>query len=96
MFNFMVGMNAVTYDYNYSWSQKLQLLDYSNPQFDGFGTQTSAVIPAGIHSLVSLDVSTITLRKDIFLKQTFVMTERLNSPKTFNGAGILLSHSDGG
>ncbi len=42
MFNFMVGMNGVTYDYNYSWSQKLQLLDYTNPQFDlASGTQTS-------------------------------------------------------
>ncbi len=42
MFNFMVGMNAVAYDYNYSWSQKLQLLDYTNPQFDlASGTQTS-------------------------------------------------------
>ena len=42
MFNFMVGMNSVAYDYNYSWSQKLQLLDYTNPQFDlASGTQTS-------------------------------------------------------
>ena len=42
LLNFMLGMNAVAYEYNYSWSQKLQLMDYSNPQFDlASGTQTS-------------------------------------------------------
>ncbi len=42
IFNFMLGMNVVAYDYNNSWSQKLQLMDYTNPQFDlASGTQTS-------------------------------------------------------
>lgn len=33
-FKFMVGANRVTYDYTDNWSQKKDLLDITNPQFD--------------------------------------------------------------
>lgn len=42
MFNFMVGLNAVKYDYAYHWSQIADLIDINNPQFGlATGTQTS-------------------------------------------------------
>lgn len=41
-FKFMAGMNRVTYDEKYNWSQKTTLLDINNPQFDlAVGTQTA-------------------------------------------------------
>lgn len=42
IFKFMVGINSQTYKYDSNWSQKTQLIDYSNPQFDlATGTQTA-------------------------------------------------------
>jgi TonB-linked SusC/RagA family outer membrane protein len=42
-FNFMLGLNRVSYEYAYNWSQITQLIDYSNPQFDlATGTQTAS------------------------------------------------------
>ncbi|WP_163323438.1 SusC/RagA family TonB-linked outer membrane protein [Draconibacterium mangrovi] len=41
-FNFMAGMNRVAYDVASNWSQKTELIDYNNPQFDlATGTQTA-------------------------------------------------------
>lgn len=40
--HFLAGMNAVKYDYAYSWSQITKLIDINNPQFTlANGTQTS-------------------------------------------------------
>ncbi len=42
-FNFMLGLNRVSYESAYNWSQITQLIDYSNPQFDlATGTQTTS------------------------------------------------------
>ncbi|MBE0679579.1 MAG: SusC/RagA family TonB-linked outer membrane protein [Bacteroidales bacterium] len=42
-FRFMVGMNRVSYENAYNWSQTTQLIDYNNPQFDlAYGTQTTS------------------------------------------------------
>ena len=39
----LLGLNSVDYKYSYNWSQKTQLIDYANPQFDlATGTQTSS------------------------------------------------------
>jgi len=41
-FNFMAGMNRVGYEVASNWSQKLELIDINNPQFDlATGTQTA-------------------------------------------------------
>lgn len=41
-FNFMLGMNRVAYEVASNWSQKLELIDYENPQFNlATGTQTA-------------------------------------------------------
>ncbi len=41
-FKFMAGMNLVTYKEKYNWSQKNDLFDITNPQFDlAVGTQTA-------------------------------------------------------
>lgn len=40
---FLLGMNRVSYENAYNWSQITQLIDYSNPQFDlATGTQTAS------------------------------------------------------
>ena len=42
MFKFMLGFQAVGYDYTGVWGKKMTLIDISNPQFDlATGTQTS-------------------------------------------------------
>ena len=41
-FNFMAGMQSVSYESVSHWSQKMELMDYTNPQFNlATGTQTS-------------------------------------------------------
>lgn len=41
-FNFMLGIQSVSYKYTDHWSKKMALMDYENPQFDlATGTQTS-------------------------------------------------------
>lgn len=41
-FNFMLGFNAVAYDYTGVWGKRMELLDVNNPQFNlATGTQTS-------------------------------------------------------
>lgn len=41
-FNFMLGMNSVSYTLGSNWSQITQLVDYENPQFNlAYGTQTA-------------------------------------------------------
>ena len=41
-FNFMAGMQSVAYEYVSQWGQKMELMDYTNPQFNlATGTQTS-------------------------------------------------------
>lgn len=47
MFNFMLGLNIVGYDYTGVWGQKMTLMDINNPQFSlATGTQTAG----GSHS----------------------------------------------
>lgn len=42
MFKFLLGFQAVAYDYTGVWGKKMTLIDISNPQFDlATGTQTS-------------------------------------------------------
>lgn len=41
-FNFMLGLNRVSYEMGSNYSQRLELVDYENPQFDlATGTQTA-------------------------------------------------------
>jgi TonB-linked SusC/RagA family outer membrane protein len=41
--NYMLGMNMVSWENAYNWSQTTQLVDYENPQFDlAYGTQTTS------------------------------------------------------
>lgn len=43
VFKFMLGMNRVTWDQKYNWSQATKLIDITNPQFDlAAGTQTAS------------------------------------------------------
>ncbi len=42
-FNYMLGMNMVSWKNAYNWSQTTMLVDYTNPQFDlAYGTQTTS------------------------------------------------------
>jgi TonB-linked SusC/RagA family outer membrane protein len=42
-FNYMLGMNMVSWENAYNWSQTTMLVDYENPQFDlAYGTQTTS------------------------------------------------------
>jgi TonB-linked SusC/RagA family outer membrane protein len=42
-FNYMLGMNMVSWKNTYNWNQATMLVDYTNPQFDlAYGTQTGS------------------------------------------------------